>query len=179
MSKMTSAERTDLRSLIRQRAKLMKAHVAQRGLELMADFEQQLQTYFSFDEDSVWEAAYTEAEKAAQEASTLIAQRCQEMGIPKKFAPSLSFGWRGQGANESKHVRADMRREAKLRIAVMEASAKTTIEQFSVESQTELISDALTSEAAKVFLDQLPTAEALMPVLEFKQVQGLLEQGES
>ncbi len=65
MSKMTAAERTDLRSLIRQRGKLMKAHVAQRGLELMADFERQLQTYFSFDQDEVWEAAYSEAEKAA------------------------------------------------------------------------------------------------------------------
>ena len=45
-SKMTAAERTDLRSLIRQRAKLMKAHVAQRGLELMTDFERQLQAIF-------------------------------------------------------------------------------------------------------------------------------------
>ena len=37
MEKMMSAERNDLRSLIRQRAQLMKAHVAQRGLELMAE----------------------------------------------------------------------------------------------------------------------------------------------
>ncbi len=179
MEKMTSVERTDLRSLIRQRARLMKTQASQRALELIAEFETQLQAYFSFDEDSVWEAAYAEAEKAAQEASGLIAQRCKELGIPKKFAPSLSFGWRGQGANESKHVRADMRREAKLRIAAMEAAAKTAIEQFSVESQTELISDALTSEAAKAFLEQLPSAETLMPVLELKKVQGLLEKGDS
>ena len=52
-----------------------------------------------------------------------------------------------------------MRREAKLRIAAMEAAAKTAIEHFSVDSQTELISDALTSEAAKTFLEKLPTAE--------------------
>ncbi len=110
-SSMTSAERTDLRSLIRQRAKLMKAHVAQRGLELMADFERQLQTYFSFDQDEVWEAAYAEAEKAAQDASAQIALRCRELGIPKKLAPTLSFGWRGQGGNASKHQHADMRRE--------------------------------------------------------------------
>ncbi len=178
-SSMTSAERTDLRSLIRQRAKLMKAHVAQRGLELMADFERQLQTYFSFDQDEVWEAAYAEAEKAAQDASAQIALRCRELGVPKKFAPTLSFGWRGQGENASKHQRADMRREAKARIAAMEAAAKTAIEQFSVESQTDLIADGITSEAAKVFLEQLPSAEALMPVLELKQVQGLLEQGDS
>ena len=176
---MTSAERTDLRSLIRQRAKLMKTHVAQRGLELMADFERQLQTYFSFDQDEVWEAAYAEAEKAAQDASAQIALRCREIGVPKKFAPTLSFGWRGQGENASRQMRADMRREAKQRIAAMEAAAKTAIEQFSVESQTELISDALTSEGARTFLEKLPTAETLMPVLELKQVQGLLEQGES
>ena len=177
-SKMTTGERSDLRSLIRQRAKLMKTQASQRGLELIAEFEKQLQTYFSFDQDEVWEAAYSEAEKAARDASAQIAQRCREMGIPEKFAPSLGFGWRGYGQNATKEARADMRREAKARIAAMEAAAKTAIEQFSVESQTELISDALTSSAAKAFLDQLPSAEALMPMLELKQVQGLLEQGD-
>ena len=76
-------------------------------------------------------------------------------------------------------MRSDMRREAKLRITAMEAAAKTSIEQFSVESQTELISDALTSEAAKAFLEKLPAAETLMPVLELKKVQGLLEKGDN
>ena len=61
----------------------------------------------------------------------------------------------------------------------MEAAAKTAIEQFSLDSQTELISEGLSSEAAKMFLEQLPSAEALMPVLDLKQVQGLLEQGDS
>ena len=82
MEKMTSAERNDLRSLIRQRAKLMKAHVAQRGLELMAEFETQLQTYFSYNQDEVWAAAYAEAEMIARESNTRVAQRCKELGIP-------------------------------------------------------------------------------------------------
>ena len=93
-STMTAGERSDLRSLIRQRAKLMKTQATQRGLELMAEFERQLQTYFSFDQDEIWETAYREAEKAAQDASAQIAKRCREMGIPEKFAPSLGFGSR-------------------------------------------------------------------------------------
>ncbi len=177
-SKMTSAERSDLRSLIRQRARLMKAHVAQRGLELMAEFEAQLQTYFSYNQDEVWAAAYAEAEKIAQESNTRVAQRCKELGIPEKFAPSLSFGWRGQGENASAKQHAALRREARAHVASMEAAAKTEIERVSVDSQTELISDALTSEAAKAFLDHMPSAETLMPIIELKQVQGVLEQGE-
>ena len=179
MSTMTSAERGDLRSLIRQRARLMKTQASQRALELIAEFETQLQAYFSFDQDEVWEAAYTEAERAAQEASALIAQRCREMGIPKKFAPSLGFGWRGQGENASRQMRGDMRREAKMRIAAIEAGAKIEIERISVDAQTNLISEGLTSEAAQVFLEQMPSTETLMPILELKQVQGLLEHGDS
>ncbi len=176
MSKMTSAERSDLRSLIRQRAKFMKTQATQRGLELMAEFERQLQTYFSFDQDEIWETAYREAEKAAQDASAQIAKRCREMGIPEKFAPSLGFGWRGQGQNATKQERVELRREGKARIVAMEAAAKTEIERISVESQTELIADGLTSEAAQTFLQQMPSAETLMPRLELIQVRGLLEE---
>ncbi len=178
MTKMTSTERNDLRSLIRQRAQLMKAHVSQRGLELMADFERQLQTYYSYDQDEVWAAAYAEAEKIAKDSNARVAERCKELGIPEKFAPSLGFGWRGQGENAAKQEHANLRREAKAQIAAIEAAAKTEIQRISVESQTELISDGLTSEAAQAFLQQMPSAETLMPVLELNQVQGLLEQGE-
>ncbi len=178
MSKMTAAERNDLRNLIRQRARLMKAHVSQRGLELMANFEKQLQTYFSYNQDEVWAAAYAEARKIAEDSDTRIAERCKELGIPEKFAPRLSFGWVGQGQNAVQKEHANLRREAKAQIAAIEAAAKTEIERISVESQTELISDGLTSEAAQAFLQQMPSAETLMPVLELNQVQGLLEQSE-
>lgn len=178
MDKMISTERNDLRSLIRQRARLMKTQASQRGLELIAEFETQLQTYFAYDQDEVWKAAYAEAERAARDASAQIAQRCKELGIPKKFAPSLGFGWRGQGANASEKLRAEMRREAKLQIAAMEAGAKTEIERISVDAQTSLISEGLTSEAAQVFLEQMPSTETLMPMLELNQVRGLLEHGD-
>ena len=98
------------------------------------------------------------------------------MGIPKKLAPSLSFGWRGYGQNATKEARVDLRREAKARIVAMEAAAKTEIERISVNAQTELIADGLTSEAAQTFLQQMPSAETLMPRLELIQVRGLLEQ---
>ena len=44
---------------------------------------------------------------------------------------------------------------------------------MSVEQQTALISDGLTSAAAQAFLEQMPTAETLMPVLDMEQIKAL------
>ena len=61
----------------------------------------------------------------------------------------------------------------------MEAAAKTEIERISVNAQTELIADNLTSEAAQTLLERMPSTETLMPRLELTQVRGLLELGNS
>jgi len=174
--RMTARERSDLQALVRQRARLMKAQAKQRALELQAEFEIQLQGHFAYDQDEVWKAAYAECAKVVNDAKAVIHQRCRELNIPDKFAPSLDLCWWRSGANATKTARADMRREAKMRIDALESAAKTEIERYSVETQTELIAEGLTTEAAQAFLEKLPSAESLMPVLELNQVsQGLLE----
>ncbi len=176
--KMTSAERGDLRSLIRQRARLMKTELKQRRLELMSDFERQLSATFSYDQDETWKGAHALAEQAVKDAQVVIEERCRELNIPKEFAPTISMMWFGRGENAVRERRDELRRTAKARLDVLEATAKTEIERVSVNGQTDLIADGLTSEAAQAFLEQMPSTEALMPVLELNQVQGLLEQGD-
>ena len=70
MSKMTAAERNDLRSLIRQRARLMKTEVKQRRLALMSDFERQLSARFSYDQDKTWKGAHALAEPTSRSQET-------------------------------------------------------------------------------------------------------------
>ena len=65
--------------------------------------------------------------------------------------------------------RTELRWVAKTEVDALEARAKTEIERVSVEQQTALISDGLTSVAAQAFLEQMPTAENLMPVLDMEQ----------
>ena len=84
------------------------------------------------------------------------------------------MGWRNQGQQASSQRRADLRRLAKTEIDALQAAAITAIEQTSVDQQTALVTDGLTSEAAKTFLDNMPTAEILMPVLDINQVSTLL-----
>lgn len=67
-----------------------------------------------------------------------------------------------------------MRRVAQREIDVIEKSAKTAIERKSVETQEKIMIGGLTSEDARLFLESMPTAEALMPVLTIDRVATLL-----
>lgn len=171
---MTKGERKALASLVRKRERLSKTAASQRSAELLADFEQQLGTVYSFDDDETWAALHSAAKEAVDAAGVEIAKRCQELGIPKNLAPGLNLYWYGRGENGSKERRTELRKLAVTRIAAMEKAARTAIETNSVEAQTELLAGGLTSDAAKLFLEKMPTAEALMPVLDATEIRVLL-----
>ena len=157
----------------------MKTEVKQRRLELMADFERQLSAVFSYDQDEIWKGAHALAEQAVKDAQVVIEERCRELNIPREFAPTISMRWFGRGQNAVRDRRTELRTAAKARLDALEASGKTEIERISVQAQTNLISDGLTSEAAQAFLEQMPSVETLMPLLKLNQVQGLLEKSGS
>ncbi len=169
---MTRRERQDLAKLVRQRARLERAGAAQRKAELMADVERQLAAIYSYDEDDTWKAATEAAEQEVKAAKAKIAARCKELGIPKKFAPGLSVYWYGRGENAVAARRTELRKVAKTRLDAMEKTAQTEIERASVEAQTQLISDGLTSDAARGFLESLPSVESLMPELDATALLG-------
>ncbi len=172
-SAMTRAERNDLGALIRRREKLLKTAAKQRAAELMANFEKQISAIFSYDDDEIWKAAHASAEQAVEEAKAVIARQCRKLGIPPEFAPDIHMAWYGRGENAASERRTELRRVAKTKIDALEARAKTEIERVSVEQQTALISDGLTSVAAQAFLEQMPTAENLMPALDMEQIKAL------
>ena len=169
---MTHREREDLAKLVRQRARLERAGAAQRKAELLADVERQLAAIYTYDDDETWKAAAEAAKAAVEAAQTKVAERCQELGIPKEFAPSLSVDWYGRGQNAVASRRAEIRKVAKTRLDAMEKAAQTEIERASVDALTRLIADGLASEAAKDFLDALPTANTLMPQIDATALLG-------
>ena len=52
---------------------------------------------------------------------------------------------------------------------------KTQIERYSLEAQTALVSEGLTTEAAQTFLTNMPPVETLMPTLDASEIKGLIE----
>jgi hypothetical protein len=172
---MNKGEREALQVLIRQRERVLKSAAKQRSSELLADFENQLGSIYSYDNDATWAEAARLAKQEVAKAQTKIAARAAELGIPKDFAPKLSAEWYGRGANAVKQRRTELRVMAKTRIAAIEAKAIVEIEMQSVEAQTQIAQSGLTSEAASQFLERLRPVEELMPTLSFEEVAGKAE----
>jgi hypothetical protein len=173
MTAITRAEREDLQRLIRQREKVMKSAAEQRSAELLADFENQMGAEYAFDQDAVWAKAAETAGREVKRAQAQVAARCRELGIPDRFAPSLSLQWHNRGYDNLLDKRkAELRRMAKAQIAAIERKAIVAIEVSCLEAQTQLALDGCSSDAARAFVDALPKIEALMPRLAFAAVAG-------
>ena len=165
---MARAEPEDLQRLVRQREKVLKSATKQRSA---ADFENQMVTEYSFDQDEVWRQAAEAAEREVTKAQRLVAARCHELGIPDRFAPSLHLTWHHQGYdNRIEDRRKELRRMAQPQIAANEQREIVQIEISCLDAQTQLAMAGLTSEAARAFVDRLPAIDTLMPRLSFAEV---------
>jgi hypothetical protein len=173
MNTMTRSEREDLQRLVRQCEKVLKSAAKQRSSELVADFENQLCQEYSFDQDEVWRQAAEAANREVKKAQGVIAARCRALGIPDRFAPSLNVHWSARGYDNSVDRRkAELRRMARTQIEAIERKACTEIELSCLKAQEEIAVAGLTSDAARRFIDALPSIEKLMPALSFAEVSG-------
>lgn len=122
----------------------------------------------------MWKAATDVAIEAAKKANEAIAAESDRLGIPKEFQPKLQYHWARRGDNEASARRDELRRVAKAEIDTMEKVARVQIESQSVQAQTEIIANGLTTDAALTFLNSLPRIEAMMPALDISDIQKKL-----
>lgn len=170
---MTRADRTTLISIAKKRERLAKSEAKARSAQLMADFEQQLDRRYSFDENSVWEAATKLAEAAVADAKQQIANECERLGIPKEMAPSLHMNWYDRGRNATSQQRVEMRRLAGTQIEALQNAAISAIERQSLETQEKIMVGGLSTDDARLFLEAMPSAQDLMPELTMENVDTL------
>lgn len=174
--RMTKGERSELASLIRKRERVLKAAATERSAAMMAEYDRQSAAIYAYDDDDVWKRATEIAAEAVKQANEAVAERCKELGIPPEFAPSLAFGWSGRGQNAVAARRAELRRMAKSRVDAIELEARTRIEKMSLDAQTEVVANGLQSDAAKAFLENMPTMDALMPSIDVVEIRALVDQ---
>jgi hypothetical protein len=167
------SEREDLQRLIRQREKVLKSAAKQRSAELLADFENQMGSEYAFDNDEVWKQATLAANREVKKAQGKVEERCRELKIPQRFAPSLSLDWHARGWDNSiDKRRAELRNMAKTRIAAIERGAITEIELSCLQAQEQIAVTGLSSEAAKRLFKELPAIDQLMPLLSYNEIAG-------
>jgi hypothetical protein len=176
MTAMTKSEREDLQRLVRQREKVLKSAAKQRSAELIADFENQMGSEYAFDQDAIWQKAAETAEREVKKAQMQVAARCRELGIPDRFAPSLSLRWRHRGYDNLIDSRkAELRRMAQTQIAAIERRAVVEIETSCLDAQTKLAIAGCTSDGANAFVDDLPSIDKLMQPLSLAEIAGEAE----
>jgi hypothetical protein len=154
---MTRAEREDLQAARPPARKSAETSNQTTIGGLVADFENQMGSEYSFDQDKVWRQAAEAAEREVSKAQRVVAARCHELGIPDRFAPSLHLTWHHRGYdNRIEDRRKELRRMAQTQIAANEQRAIVQIEISCLDAQTQLAMAGLTSEAARAFVDRLP-----------------------
>jgi hypothetical protein len=171
---MSKADRENLLKLVRQAAKLHKTAAEQLKAEQIADFERQLATIHKPKDDALWREIHDEAERSVAEADAKIAASCRERGIREDWRPTLNLIWSGRGENASKDRRAELRKVAEARAEANYKKALTAIEMHAVNLQSQLVAGGLESDAARAFLEAMPTPESLMPALSVSEIEAQL-----
>jgi hypothetical protein len=171
-NRMTKGERDDLMKLIRSREKVLKSMAAQRSAEMMADFETKISAEHKFAKEEVWTAAVRAVEDAANDAAKSIKARCEELGIPEEFQPTVKWYWDERGDNKWESRRKELRLAAKQQIEALEAKAKAQIEVMGLQAQTEVLANGMSSEAATNFLKGMQSVDQMMPLIDLENVRG-------
>ena len=169
---MTKTERGELERIIKGRRRVASKAIEQRKAELLADAEQRLAAKYKIS-DVAWADVTASAEKAVQDADSIVAQKCRELGIPEEFRPSLSIGWWSRGENMLRERRVELRKVAQTCIDAMARKALLAIETKALDGLTQLATGALESEDARQFLAAMPNVEALMPPIEIQSLGPL------
>jgi hypothetical protein len=172
---LSRSETHDLSMIIKDRTKVLKAHAEAQAAACLADFERKLASVYQWDQDDTWKRATLEAERVVAEAKAKIADRCQELGIPPRFAPDLTLVWSGRGENAIQSRRAELTRVAKSSVEAMVKAAITKIERQALDLRTQVVAFGLVSAEAKMFLESLAPIEDSMRVLDFAEVERKLE----
>jgi hypothetical protein len=162
---MNRAERNDLIRLVKARAQQARSEADQRKAVLLNEAEELMAAEFEA-RDEMWAEAVAIAGDAAAKANDLIRARCQDLGIPARFAPSVDIGWSARSPEfRAAGRRAELRKLAQSRVETLTKTAKTMIDRQALDAETALLAGGLESEDARAHLVAMKTVEELMPTL--------------
>jgi hypothetical protein len=176
MGKMPAAERRELRSVVRQQFKVLRAEVEQRRSELTAEAAEKVrQKYASADkevDDLNWriEQIVDQANKDIRDA------------VKKTQGESDGGTWTWSGAIRAPHIAHRNEDRYALNGALtagIDAQAKQallTLERQEADLLRQLALDALDSDEARAFLSRIPTVAELVPASRLLEIEAAFDE---
>lgn len=173
---LSRSESHDLSMIIKDRAKVLKAHVEEHAARKLAEFERDVSSVFAWDQEETWREATLRAQAVVAEANEKILDHCKTLGIPPQFAPGLTLTWQGRGQNMLNYRRTELRAAARAKIEAMKRAAATKIEQQSLDLRTQVVSMGVVSSEARLFLESLAPVTDAMSALDVNKLVTELEE---
>lgn len=165
VTKMTRAEIGDIQRMINNRYKLQKQMAKERAAQQKAEIQEQVSSVFNtFDNDSMWSKLAKIATDATGKAQAEISEECQKLGIPPQFVPIIKHPdfFRVKAEAQGDRNMAVQRGYARIEVSLREALG--VIEAQKLQAEQELYSHTLTSQTAIQFMENMKSAEELMPL---------------
>jgi cell division septum initiation protein DivIVA len=168
----TKGERAELRSLIRQRFRVLRADVSARQAELEAELEERITGRYAAG-DKAWADAMWQIEEVAREANRAANDILRTLGMANVPPDGRDYTIvTAREINQPRAERATLRVEGTKKIHAKVASALLQLDRQEADLLTRLVVGALESEEARAFLGEIPTVSELVPAGRLLELMG-------
>ena len=152
----------DLLAISQLNAKVAKNAIQERCAHVLAIGERRLAAEYDRT-DTFWADAMSSLDEAAAVAWSIVHERCDALGIPTEFRPSIEVEWFRRGENGMASRRRELRILLHAEVAAMAQTAVARVDRLTAEVQVELLTCQLQQEAALVVARSMPSVDELIP----------------
>jgi hypothetical protein len=174
----SKAERTELRSVVRQQFKVLAAEVQQRRAELVADADRQIAARYA-DDDKAWrEAEWLVAEaarKANREANDVMRGLLGDAWPASHDKTLVGMATQQLRQMQPLNERTEARTTLLHRIDAQVRQTQLALARQEANLLTDLASDAVESAEARAFLRRIPTVSELVPAVRLQELEQRLQ----
>lgn len=167
----TKAERTELRSIVRQQFKVLRHEVEQRGVELLADLAGEIQDRYN-DEDEAWGVASHKTQEAVLEANRAVNDIYREL-LGDRHVERMYVG--AQVPQQPTKHRMWLHREGQKRVEASVKAALLQLDRQEADLLRNLAIGALESDEARAFLTTIPAVGELVPAARLAELEAALD----
>src|SRR5262249_33013964 len=108
--RLTKSEIEYLLRALKANIKAAKTSILSLEPKLRAQFEEQLNKFYPFQTDAVWQEAFDALVEQHKASQAKVEARCEALGIPRRFRPCIREPvWESGGLNMVKELRAELR----------------------------------------------------------------------
>lgn len=173
----TKGERTELKTIVRQQFKVLRAECDQREAELMSNVEDELRTRFATD-DQAWNTCTHKVHEAVMEANRQINDALHEAGYQARGA-SERMWVQTPMIRKPEEDETQLRRVARTHIYEQTKAAKLQLDRQEADMLRTLAIGALESEEAHNFLKSIPLVGELIPAARLAELEAQIEHSDN